>query len=117
MKSLKILIILLVLVVGGCPSAGRDPNPIATHFPGDEERSCEALKLEFDQIETEMKLLKPKINKFGTNLFWFLLWAPLMDVKDAEKIEYDAFQRRYNHLLIIARDKDCQAELSETAQR
>jgi len=30
-----------------------------------------------------------------------------MDLKDAEKIEYDALRTRYNRLLIITSDKNC----------
>ena len=31
-----------------------------------------------------------------------------MDLKEAEKIEYDALRTRYNRLLIIASDKNCE---------
>ncbi len=30
-----------------------------------------------------------------------------MDLKEAEKIEYDAYARRYNRLLIMATEKNC----------
>ena len=30
-----------------------------------------------------------------------------MDMKDAERIEYDAYARRYNRLLILAAEKNC----------
>ena len=61
-----------------------------------------------------MKLiLRPKTNKFATNAAWatagwFLIFPFFfMDLKDAEKIEYDAYARRYNRLLILATEKNC----------
>jgi len=30
-----------------------------------------------------------------------------IDMKDAEKIEYEAFRRRHNRLLLIAKEKNC----------
>jgi len=108
MKTLFLTSLLLsMILLSGCPSGGREPNPISIQLPGDEEGSCRALELEMKQIKSEMASLEPKLSKFGTNVIWFIIWAPLMDVKDAEKIEYDAFRRRYNRLYIIAKEKDC----------
>lgn len=104
-KSTLTLIFLLFAFMIGC--AGREPNPVPIVLAGDENRSCESLKIEMNQIQEDMARLKPKTNKFVTNTFWFLFFTPLMDVKDAEKIEYDAFQQRYNHLKILSIEKDC----------
>ena len=104
---MRYLILISFIFIVGCPSAGRDPNPIAINMPGDENRTCKTIKMEMEQICESIKQLKPKENKFLTNTIWFIVWAPLMDVKDAEKIEIEAFQRRYNRLLILATEKNC----------
>jgi len=36
-----------------------------------------------------------------------------MDFKGAEAIEYNAYSQRYNHLALIATDKDCEVEVEE----
>ncbi len=65
------------------------------------------------QIQAEMEKLLPSTNKFATNTLWAvggcLLIVPFffMDLKDAEKIEYNALKTRYNRLLIIASEKSC----------
>ncbi|MFH1882039.1 MAG: hypothetical protein ABIL62_04930 [Planctomycetota bacterium] len=104
-KQLLCLLLCASIFLAGC--AGRDPNPIALKMPGDADLSCNALQAEMENLSADMKVLKPKTNKFLTNTIWFLLWTPLMDVKEAEKIEYNAMQRRHNHLLVIAKEKEC----------
>ncbi|MFZ0034049.1 MAG: hypothetical protein WAK60_03550 [Sedimentisphaerales bacterium] len=95
----------------GC--AGREANPIPAYLPGDENRSCPGLKAEMAQIQADMQRLLPKTNKFATNTLWAIggvvIIVPFffMDLKDAEKIEYDALRTRYNRLLIIASEKNC----------
>lgn len=89
----------------GC--AGRDPNPVLMSIPGEEKLSCEALLMQKQQALDEMKKLEPKVNKFGTNTFWFVVFPFLMDVKDAEKIEYDAFKRRSDYLSTLMVNKGC----------
>ena len=92
---------------------GREANPIPSYLPGDENRSCPSLKAEMAQIQAEMEKLLPSTNKFATNTLWAvggcLLIVPFffMDLKDAEKIEYNALKTRYNRLLIIASEKSC----------
>jgi len=108
MKKIIINILLCASVfLAGCPSAGREPNPIALKMPGDPDLSCDLIQAEMVNLRADMEILKPHTNKFWSNVFLFLLWPPIMDVKDAEKIEYNAMQRRHNHLLIIAKEKDC----------
>lgn len=98
----------------GC--AGRDPNPVLMSMPGDAELSCEALLIQKQQSLDEMKTLKPKANKFATNTFWFIVLPFLMDVKDAEKIEYDAFKRRSDYLSTIMVSKGCTDVVSTTQE-
>ncbi|MHC4264550.1 MAG: hypothetical protein ACYSUK_01300 [Planctomycetota bacterium] len=95
----------------GC--AGREANPIPAYLPGDENLSCRTLAVEMAQIQTDMDRLRPKTNKAGTNILWgiagVLLIFPFffMDFKDAEKIEYDALDRRRDHLMVLATEKNC----------
>ena len=111
MKKSLCLLLIVSLFYAGC--AGREANPIPAYLPGDENRSCPALKAEMAQIQADMQRLLPKTNKFATNTLWaiggVLVIVPFffMDLKDAEKIEYDALRTRYNRLLIIATEKNC----------
>ena len=95
----------------GC--AGRKANPIAVYLPGDENRSCDGLKKEITQLQADMQRLLPKTNKVVTNALWatagWFLIAPyfFMDLKDAEKTEFDAMRRRHNRLLLFAEKKIC----------
>ena len=111
MKKLLCLVLAVSVFYTGC--AGREANPIPAYLPGDENRSCPSLKAEMAQIQSDMQRLLPKTNKFATNTLWAvggcILIVPFffMDLKDAEKIEYDALKTRYNRLLIIASEKSC----------
>lgn len=102
-----VLNILLCVSIFFASCAGREANPIALSTPVDDTLSCDALEAGLTNLQSDMKNLKQKTNKFWTNTFWFIVFPFLIDVKDAEKIEYNAFQRRYNHLLIIAQEKNC----------
>jgi hypothetical protein len=109
----KVLCVLLSfgVLLSGC--AGRDPNPISMVTPQDKELSCDALQYQIDFARDEMKRLEPKCNKVGTNALWFvggiLLLVPFffMDVKDAEKIEYDAYNVRAHYLLSLRTNREC----------
>ena len=107
------LIILLTTAVFFAGCAGREANPIAIYLPGDENRSCEGLKTEVAQLQVDMQRLLPKTDKGLTNALWatagvfFLVPFFFIDMKDAEKIEFDAMRRRHNRLLIYAAEKGC----------
>lgn len=111
MKQFICLLLIVSVLLTGC--AGREANPVQMYYPGDENRSCQALLTEMAQIQKDMDILRPKTDKFVTNALWatagvFLIFPFFfMDMKDAEKIEYDAFARRYNRLLILAAEKNC----------
>ena len=111
MRKTICTVLCFAVFFAGC--AGREANPIPAYLPGDENRSCPALKAEMAQIQADMQRLLPKTNKFATNTLWAvggcIIIVPFffMDLKDAEKIEYDALRTRYNRLLIIASEKDC----------
>jgi len=105
------LTLAFAVLFAGC--AGREANPIPAFLPGDETRSCVALKAEIAQLQADMARLLPKTNKFVTNALWatagVFLIVPFffMDLKGAEKIEFEAMRTRHNRLLIIAAERDC----------
>ena len=109
-KPISLLLVFAVLFAG---CAGREANPIPAYLPGDNTRSCPALAAELAQLQADMARLLPKTNKGVTNALWaaggVFLIVPFffMDLKDAEKIEFDAMRQRHNRLLIIAADRDC----------
>lgn len=109
----KMLNILLTCSVFCLSCAGREANPIPAYLPGDDTRSCPALKAEIAQLQADMNRLLPKTSKGVTNALWatagVFLIIPFffIDLKGAEKIEFDAMRTRHNRLLIIAADRDC----------
>ena len=111
MKKVISIFLVITLVFSGC--GGREANPIPLYLPGDEDRSCTALKAEVTQLQADMARILPKTNKFGSNALWaaggVFLIVPFffMDLKDAEKVEFEAMRQRHNRLLIYAKEKDC----------
>jgi len=114
MKRLKKQIVwVLVYVIFWAGCAGREANPIPVYLPGDENRSCPGLKSEVAQLQADMARILPKTDKGLTNALWaiggVLVIVPFffMDLKDAEKIEFDAMRQRHNRLLVYAAEKGC----------
>lgn len=106
MKNVLCTICLLLIVCVGC--AGRRAHPIATDRRNDRFLSCGAMKREIEQNEVLIarKLDKDK-SKLWSNIFWFIWFPPLMDVKEAEKTEAEALQRRNNRLRESMLDMGC----------
>ena len=104
MRKPVCLLLSVLIFFGGC--AGRTANPIAAYLPGDEKRSCAGLKAEIAQLQADMQRILPKTDKGLTNTLWAvggcLVIVPFffMDLKDAEKIEFDAMRQRHNRLLV-----------------
>lgn len=112
-KMKKTICITLACSVFFAGCAGREANPIPVYLPGDENRSCMGLKAEIAQLQVDMARLLPKTDKGLTNALWAaggcLVIIPFffMDLKDAEKIEFDAMRQRHNRLLVYAAEKGC----------
>ncbi len=110
-KTILNVLICFSIFFAGC--AGREANPVPVYLPGDEKRSCEGLKAEIAQLQVDMARLLPKTDKGLTNTLWavggVVAIVPFffMDLKDAEKIEFDAMRRRHNRLLVYAAEKGC----------
>ena len=101
----------IMIFIAGC--GGRQPNPISTYMPNDEKRSCDALATEMKHVHDEIENILPKTSKFSSNALCVaggcLVIVPFffMNLKEAEKVEFEAYRRRYNHLLVLAVEKDC----------
>lgn len=100
--------------MSGC--GGREANPVPMYMPGDNNRNCESLKVEMAQLQSEMQRILPKTDKTGTNVllgvagaFLIVPWF-FMDLKGADKIEFDALRNRHNYLLSLYADKNCDME-------
>lgn len=117
-KSKKIgIFILIITVIAGC--AGRPANPVMIHQYGDDRKSCNALERELVFIEGEIQRLIPESQKTGKNValgvagaFLIVPWF-FMDLSKAEQIEINALRQRYNHLVIIADEKQCGLKAKE----
>lgn len=109
-KQLYIVIIIMI-VCSSC--TGRNPRQIAITQDIDYEMTCETLMDELRYIEQEVKRISPGLSTAGKNtafIFGGLFFFPaifLIDIKGGEKYEYEGFRLRYEHLLILGREKGC----------
>ena len=116
----KISIMLLtasLVVVSGC--GGRAANPIMTQQYGDSKKSCEALQQDMSFVDSEIRRLIPETEKTGKNVGLGVAGAILiipwffMDFSESEMVEVNALRSRYNHLGILAGEKDCGFEVQQ----
>jgi hypothetical protein len=83
---------------------------------GDEKRSCDALERELELIEEDILALLPQTDKADKNtqlgVAGIFLLVPLffMDISKSEQIEVNALTKRYNRLLEIAAEKECEID-------
>ena len=114
MKKLKVLVsIFLVTSIIAC--AGREAYPIECVRASDREMSCESLADEMKELEGRMNKIAGKTKKTGRNVACaagsviFLPALCFMDLKNADKTEYEALKARYNHLSRLYKEKSCEA--------
>ncbi len=112
MKRVTCVSLCIAIMLAGC--AGTDPYPIAVYLPGDENKSCAALRAEIANTNKHIvRLEAQKSKQERENIFWFcagwFLIVPwfFMDLKENEKPEIEARLQRKDALLIIAADKGC----------
>ena len=117
MKRTSVVALILCLVIFGC--AGRTPNPVQTYQYGDEKRSCNGLKAEISNIESDIQRKLPDSDKSGSNValgiagaFLLVPWF-FMDFSKADQVEIEALRRRYNSLVIISAEKSCGFDYKE----
>lgn len=115
---MKTLILILFLATS-CAGVLRSADPVDPYEYGDEQKTCEELKVELDlskeRLEKLDNLRNAKIVKnavFGTTgalLFFPLLF--LMDVSDVDVINIRAEESRYESLSEITGHKSCDFEV------
>ncbi|MFH1371358.1 MAG: hypothetical protein ABII09_08760 [Planctomycetota bacterium] len=120
--AVGLILLMMTVLLAGC--AGRRPDPVPVYLPGDENRDCESLKKEIVDIQKKMHPLLPNTDKTFANTLWSVGGTVagnvavaggavgvvpylFIDMKDAERIEYEAFRRRHNRLLLIIQSKSC----------
>ncbi|MES2998263.1 MAG: hypothetical protein V4700_02955 [Pseudomonadota bacterium] len=107
----KILIGISILLLSAC--AGRTPDPVPQHQPGDDSLTCSQIKQELMDNQTKVMNLIPKENKTGKNVAlgaagaFFIVPLFFMDFSDAERVEVQAYQLRDNWLRILSNKKKC----------
>ncbi|MEZ5558984.1 MAG: SHOCT domain-containing protein [Pseudomonadales bacterium] len=94
--------------------AGREPDPVPARLPGDDQKSCEEIRIEQASINAEVARLQHDENKTGKNvalgaaglvtlgISW--LW---MDFSKAERVEIDAYRSRFLALERLAIQHGC----------
>lgn len=113
MKKKLIGLLSCLILLSAC--AGRTPNPVPQHQPGDESLSCNALKLELMNNQTKITNLIPQQDKMAKNIalgvagaFVIVPWF-FMDFSDAERVEIQSYQLRDNWLRTLYTKKKCGA--------
>jgi hypothetical protein len=115
----KIVVAMLILFLGAYGCAGRTPNPMQTYQYGDEKRSCNALRAEISNIDSDIQTKLPNSDKTGSNVALgvtgaiFIVPLFFMDFSKADQIEVEAMRRRYNSLVIISAEKNCGFEYKQ----
>ena len=103
----------IFLLVSLAACGGRVPAETIVHQVGDEEKTCDELKIELDYLEVKAEELVAKTDKTTRNLGLVALATeePLslvfMDLSLADKRELSALKKRYNHLVRLALAKEC----------
>lgn len=75
--------------------------------------SCSDILSEMSEVERKIKILVPDSQKTGKNValgatgLFFIVPLFFMDFSDAEKVEIEALQERYNYLQRLYRSKNC----------
>ena len=93
---------------------GRTANPVQTYQYGDENKSCNILRMEMSQIQAEIgRKISDKEDTTGKNValgvtgVFFIVPFFFMDLSDADKIEIEALRNRYNSLSLMVAEKKC----------
>jgi hypothetical protein len=111
MRWTTLYLCFICMGIVGC--AGREANPVPIYLPGDENLTCDTFKKELLSLQSQMLDLLPKTDDTLIHPLWDI-WDVISPIPEmirnmthADRIEYEAFQRRYNRLLLIAREKGC----------
>ena len=107
-----IALTLVCLMFTGC--AGRQvANTIPQSQYGDRDMSCRGLEQELSNVQEMIQNKIPQTDKtlknvlLGTAGWFFIVPFFFMDLSKVEQVELESYRARYNHLQIVAADKDC----------
>ena len=92
-----------VLLIGCISLSGctlRQANPIQVHHFDDEQKSCKVL-------HSELFGLQENIASLGIEGILLALHLLFIDPEQGEKKEMEAYNQRYDYLLMLAQEKDC----------
>ena len=105
--------IVVAVCFGLSACAGHTPNPVQSYQPGDDRKSCAAIKAELTNTEADIRAKVPDADKTAQNValgvagvFLIVPWF-FMDLSKADQVELEALRRRYNTLVIMASEKQC----------
>jgi len=113
MKQSLLIIIITCMYITMMGCGGRNAKPIAIYQDSDLKKTCDQLELEMIELQKQADQLFPKTDKGVTNGLWgtagMFLIVPLlgMDMKNAEKVEFEAITQRHNYLLDVAKNNSC----------
>jgi len=107
------------IFVAGC--GGQAAHPVQANQPGDQNRSCNALRAQMSQVSQDIVI---KNKEKDTRDFWnivefctgFIVIVPwfFMDIKGSHEVEIAALKTRKNTLAILYEDKNCDAPAATT---
>ena len=93
---------------------GKTANPVSAYQSHDEDLSCKSILSSMREIDEDVRKLLPKSNKTGKNVALgvtgaVVFWPALlfMDFSNAEKVEIEAYKRRYERLAKLYDEKHC----------
>jgi hypothetical protein len=108
------VLLLAILVLGGCSVTGEQPVMVRQH--GDAELSCEELEQALDRIVAEIsnRLVQggpgAGATRPGITDLFLLEPARYRQLDAGDQAAVDALVQRYNHLVGLGREKDCECE-------
>ena len=116
MTCRKHIALFFVCIFFACSCGGRTANPVSVKRDQDSELTCMKIEYEIYQIRndiTESYSQAAESRKQKNIVSIFSALNPLAyiftDVRNAEKIEIIALQKRHNHIVMLARKKGCGA--------
>jgi Short C-terminal domain len=98
-------------LVAAC--GGRKPDPVATYKISDDSLTCDGIRAEMSFIDQQVAALIPETKKTGKNValgtagLFLIVPFFFMDMSDAERVEIDAYKKRYLALEQAAQKKNC----------
>ena len=113
----KHIALFFVCIFFACSCGGRAANPVSVKRDQDSELTCMKIEYEIYQIRndiTELYSQAAKSRKKSKVIGILSILSPLgplanvfSDVRQAEKVEINALQKRHNHIVMIAKKRSC----------